>query len=108
MSDFKWREPGNLVDDDLALVLVRQTPAEPSKGYVPAYWFEMRRTGTEERMGNIELRDLLKQLRATLVIEILGRDHHFWLPQPVEQLLEFLEGRRTGFDGCRSHCLVPH
>ena len=56
MSEFLWREPGELTDGELTLALVRRTQAEPSRGYVPAYWFEMRRTGTDERMGNIELR----------------------------------------------------
>jgi predicted acetyltransferase len=53
---FKFLQPGRLVDGDLELALVKTTPADPVKGYVPAYEFEMRRTGTTTAMGLIRLR----------------------------------------------------
>jgi tagatose 1,6-diphosphate aldolase len=56
MSEFRWYEPGELADDDLTLVLTKKSSANPSKGYVPAYKFEMRLVGQPEKIGNIELR----------------------------------------------------
>jgi predicted acetyltransferase len=53
---FQFRRPGRLVDDDLELVLVGRQPADPVKGYVPCYHFEMRRAGTARVMGTIRLR----------------------------------------------------
>jgi predicted acetyltransferase len=56
MTEFNWIDPGVLVDGDLELVLIEKSPADPSKGYVPAYGFEMRRAGNPEAIGNISLR----------------------------------------------------
>jgi predicted acetyltransferase len=56
MTDFEWIDPGELVDNDLELGLVERSPADPSKEYVPAYKFEMHRTGKPEEMGDIHLR----------------------------------------------------
>lgn len=53
---FKFRNPGHLVDNDLELVLVEEYPGNPDIGYVPAYKFEMQLTGTNTKIGNIELR----------------------------------------------------
>ncbi len=53
---FRFRRPGGLVDGDLELVLTRRLPADPVKRHVPAYAFEMRRTGTPVRLGVIHLR----------------------------------------------------
>jgi tagatose 1,6-diphosphate aldolase len=53
---FAFLQPGRLVDDDLELVLVKKEPANPSKGYVPCYHFEMRRTNTSSVLGSIRLR----------------------------------------------------
>ena len=59
-KNFTFRNPGKLVDGDLALVLVKKYPANPSKGYVPAYRFEMRKVAnrrrTGRRMGRISFR----------------------------------------------------
>ncbi|HTL53513.1 MAG TPA: GNAT family N-acetyltransferase [Planctomycetota bacterium] len=52
----EFLEPGVLVDGDLALVVMRLAPAEPEKARVPEYKFEMRRTGTAERLGSIRFR----------------------------------------------------
>ena len=56
MADFEWQDPGELVDGDLTLVLVDKVPADPAMGYVPAYDFQMRRTGSPARIGGISLR----------------------------------------------------
>ncbi len=53
---FRFRKPGRLVDGDLELVLACLHPADPVKGYVPSYEFEMRRTATTTRLGSINLR----------------------------------------------------
>lgn len=55
-TPFKFLSPGMLVDRDLELVLVATTPADPAKGYVPGYEFEMRRPGRTQAMGAIRLR----------------------------------------------------
>jgi predicted acetyltransferase len=49
-------DPGRLVDGDLELVLVERAPAQPDKGWVPAYLFEMRHTTSGACMGRISLR----------------------------------------------------
>ena len=41
---------------NLTLVLKQKSPADPSKGYVPAYKFEMRLVGAIGKIGNIDLR----------------------------------------------------
>ena len=53
---FRFINPGKLIDDDLELVLVRKSPADLVKRYVPGYEFEMRRPGKPSAMGNIRLR----------------------------------------------------
>lgn len=53
---FSFLSPGRLIDRDLELVLVKKTPADPVKGYVPGYEFEMRRTTEATAMGTIRLR----------------------------------------------------
>lgn len=53
---FTFLSPGCLVDDDLELVLVKKTPVDPVKGYVPGYEFEMRRPNESVSMGTIRLR----------------------------------------------------
>lgn len=58
MADMEteFLDPGMLVDGDLELVLVGTMPADPAKGYVAQYEFEMRRTGETTVMGIIRLR----------------------------------------------------
>ncbi|MCX5685056.1 MAG: hypothetical protein NT049_15435 [Planctomycetota bacterium] len=55
-NPFRFINPGKLIDGDLELVLVRKTPADPVKRYVPSYEFEMRRTGKPSAMGSLWLR----------------------------------------------------
>jgi tagatose 1,6-diphosphate aldolase len=53
---FNFLDPGELIDGDLRLVLKETKPADPSKGFVPAYVFEMVLTGTDTVVGSINLR----------------------------------------------------
>ena len=55
-TPFQFLQPGELVDGNLELVLVKTTPADPTKGYVPGYEFEMRHPGNTRAMGTIRLR----------------------------------------------------
>ncbi|MHC4248603.1 MAG: GNAT family N-acetyltransferase [Planctomycetota bacterium] len=54
-TPFKFILPGRLVEGDLQLVLARTTPADPVRGYVPGYEFEMRHPGAAQAMGTIRL-----------------------------------------------------
>jgi predicted acetyltransferase len=49
-------DPGQLVDDDLELVLIARYPADPIKKYTPMYRFEMRASGSAQSVGTIDLR----------------------------------------------------
>jgi predicted acetyltransferase len=53
---FEFKDPGRLIDGDLELVLIEAYPGDPGIGFVPAYRFEMRLTGADTKVGNIELR----------------------------------------------------
>lgn len=55
-KSFRFLRPGRLVDGDLELVLIRTTPADPVKRYVPGYEFEMRSGGCKASAGKIRLR----------------------------------------------------
>ncbi len=55
-EEFAFLDPGRLVDGDLELVLVERMPADPLRGRVPQYEFEMRRPGSNDPMGMIRLR----------------------------------------------------
>ena len=55
-DDFTFLDPGRLVDGDLELVLVRKVPADPARGYVPAYEFEMRSIPGGVVMGSLRFR----------------------------------------------------
>ena len=52
----KFLNPGKLVDDGLELVLDAVDEANSSLGLVPQYRFRMRRVGTNENLGGINLR----------------------------------------------------
>jgi predicted acetyltransferase len=53
---FEFHDPGQLIDDDLELILVEKYPGDPTIGYVPAYRFKMTLVGQDKQIGNIELR----------------------------------------------------
>jgi tagatose 1,6-diphosphate aldolase len=55
-TEFIFLDPRELMDDDLHLVLVRKHPGDPARKYVPEYTFEMRHTGSSEKIGEIRLR----------------------------------------------------
>ena len=42
MIPFTFLNPGTLQDGNLSLVIAKTTPADPARGYVPAYEFTMR------------------------------------------------------------------
>lgn len=54
--DYKFLEPGVLIDGELKLILKETCPYDPEKGLVPAYKFEMVNIITWETMGDIDLR----------------------------------------------------
>jgi predicted acetyltransferase len=56
VATFQFRDPGWLVDGDLELVLVEEYAGDPLTNRVPAYKFEMRRVGSPQAIGAIELR----------------------------------------------------
>ena len=53
---FTFLQPGALIDGDLELILRKTIPGDPEKNWAPAYDFEMRRTGTSRKIGDINLR----------------------------------------------------
>lgn len=53
---FEFYDPGPLIDGDLELILKEARPAEPDRGYVPAYKFKMALVGRDEEIGGIDLR----------------------------------------------------
>ncbi len=55
-SKFTFLEPGELIDDELELILVKKIAAQPQKKYFPMYDFEMQNIETREKMGYINLR----------------------------------------------------
>ena len=55
-APFEFYDPGQLVDDDLMLVLNQAYPGDARYGYVPAYRFRMTLVGRKHEIGRIELR----------------------------------------------------
>jgi len=55
-TQFNFLDPGNLIDEDLELVLSEMHPANPAMNYVPSYKFKMKKVGRGEEIGSIELR----------------------------------------------------
>lgn len=55
-DEFTFLDPGQLIDNDLELILINKIPADDAKGYVPAYKFAMKNRETGETMGQIDLR----------------------------------------------------
>ena len=53
---FEFHNPGELIDNDLQLILEETRPADPDKGFAPEYRFKMVLVGQEERIGGINLR----------------------------------------------------
>jgi tagatose 1,6-diphosphate aldolase len=55
-TEFAFFDPGALVDGELELILVATKHADPVKGWVPAYSFEMRDRERNASVGNVALR----------------------------------------------------
>lgn len=55
-KDFTFLDPGELVDGELQLLLKEKKPADPAKGFVPAYVFHMVLAGTTAAVGSINIR----------------------------------------------------
>jgi tagatose 1,6-diphosphate aldolase len=53
---FIFHDPGLLKDGELQLKLAQKYAGDTSRGYVPAYRFNMTYSGGSSEMGNIELR----------------------------------------------------
>ncbi len=51
---FVFRDPGELRDGELTLVLDYRSPADPARGWIPTYHFSLHVDG--RRVGGIELR----------------------------------------------------
>ncbi len=63
-TDFKFLDPGRLVDGDLELILAKKVPANPAKKHAPYYLFEMRRAGGGPKIGRVSFRvDSARRLR---------------------------------------------
>lgn len=73
MVTSEFLEPGTPTDGDLKLVLMRAAPADPDKGYVPEYKFEMQHTATGARLGAIRFR-LSDEDRFNLYFGQIGYD----------------------------------
>lgn len=55
-SRFTFHHPGELIDNELALVLIEKYAGEAAKGFVPPYRFKMTHGGRFEEIGRIALR----------------------------------------------------
>ncbi|MCP4543266.1 MAG: GNAT family N-acetyltransferase [Chloroflexi bacterium] len=53
---FEFYDPGELIDQDLTLVLVEKYPGNPDINFVPAYKFKMTLMGQDDGIGHIDLR----------------------------------------------------
>jgi RimJ/RimL family protein N-acetyltransferase len=55
-SEFTFFDPGDLVEGDLQLILIRKYPGDPARDHVPEYIFEMRCLGNPDKIGEIALK----------------------------------------------------
>jgi len=55
-SRFTFHDPGELIDNDLALFLTYKYPGDVRRGFVPTYRFKMTRNRGNGEIGRIELR----------------------------------------------------
>lgn len=53
---FSFLDLGEIRDGELWLELKKKAPADPSRGYVPAYLFNIRLDGENEAIGYIDIR----------------------------------------------------
>ena len=64
---FQFQNPGELRDNELRVVLEECTPADPKKGWVPAYEFKICIGDSDKKIGNVNLR-----AGTTPALEFLG------------------------------------
>lgn len=55
-EDFSFLDPGALRDGELTAVLAARNPADPAKGWVPAYVFDLHVDGVDGPVGRVGLR----------------------------------------------------
>jgi tagatose 1,6-diphosphate aldolase len=55
-DDFEHLDPGELRDAELSVVLAAKIPADPVKGWAPAYGFELWVDESDKPVGKINLR----------------------------------------------------
>ncbi len=55
-DDDPFLDPGELADGDFRLVLVEKRPAEPAKGFLPVYNWDIRRIEDDVKMGEFGLK----------------------------------------------------
>ncbi len=56
MTEFSFNEYKPFSDGEIEVVLNEKRPANPERGYVPAYGFDIRRPGSPEIIGKVDLR----------------------------------------------------
>jgi predicted acetyltransferase len=55
-SQFRFKNPGKLIDGDIELALMEKRPADPNRKRSPCYVFEMRKSYGTAKIGTIRLR----------------------------------------------------
>jgi tagatose 1,6-diphosphate aldolase len=53
MRPFEFLDPGPLVDGELSLELIRKSPADPVRGFVPSYDFAMRHARDPKQLAGL-------------------------------------------------------
>ena len=56
MNEFKFNDYKPFSDGEIEVAVSEKSPAIPEKGYVPAYWFDIRLAGRPGRIGRVDLR----------------------------------------------------
>ena len=56
MSGFRFNDYGTLTDGEVEVVVREKHPGDEGRGYVPAYWFDIRLPGSRARIGQADLR----------------------------------------------------
>ena len=56
MNEFRFSDYKPFSDGEIEVVVSEKRPAIPEKGYVPAYWFDIRQVGRPQNIGRVDLR----------------------------------------------------
>ena len=51
--EFRFLDPGSLIDGELSLELIRHNPADPVRGFVPSYDFAMRVASDPKQLAGL-------------------------------------------------------